>query len=407
MKFNQWTLGLAAVGVVSLGSAMQAEEAASQVMTAVSGTTINGYVGTSAIWKFGTGNANLPGRSFDGATKQDGFNVDVVKLTVEKPVTEGEWAAGYKFDLLLGPDAAKFSNLGLGIGSGASGNADANDHWTLENAYVALRAPVGNGLDLKVGAFDTIIGYEVFDAGSNPNYSRSYGYALEPVQHAGVLASYRVNDMISASAGVANSAVGWKNSNAAFAESRKTYMASVTLTAPEALGPVAGSTLYAGIINGTGGSAVNGAVATKSNSTWIYSGATLKTPWEALSLGLAFDYLFDNAGNTVANNSVNWAYAVAGYASYQLTEKLKWNNRVDWTQADDGTYYNSAAAGKENQLIAVTSTFEYALWENVLTRAELRWDHALASGERPFGKAGAGNGDKNALSAGLNFIYKF
>jgi len=406
MKFNQWTLGLAAVGVVSLGSAMQAEEAASQVMTAVSGTTISGYVNTSAIWKFGTGNASLPGRTYDGALKQDGFNLDVVKLTVEKPVTEGEWAAGYKFDLLLGPDAATFSGLGLGVGSGATGaGAAANDHWTLENAYVALRAPVGNGLDLKVGAFDTIIGYEVFDGGSNPNYSRSYGYALEPVQHAGVLASYRVNDMISASAGVANSGAGWKNT--AIAESRKTYMASVTLTAPEALGPVAGSTLYAGIINGTGGTAVNGAVATKANSTWLYSGATLKTPWEALSLGLAFDYLFDNANNSIANNSVNWAYAVAGYASYQLTEKLKWNNRVDWTQADDGTYYTSAAAGKNNQLIALTSTFDYSLWENVITRAELRWDHALASGERPFGKAGAGNGDKNALSAGLNFIYKF
>ena len=30
MKFNQWTLGLAAVGVVSLASVVQAEEAESQ-----------------------------------------------------------------------------------------------------------------------------------------------------------------------------------------------------------------------------------------------------------------------------------------------------------------------------------------------------------------------------------------
>ena len=388
MKFNQWTLGLAAVGVVSLGSAMQAEEAASQVLTAVSGTTLNGYVNTSAIWKFGTGNG-LVGRSFDGATKQDGINLDVVKLTLEKPLDEAEWAAGYKVDLLYGPDATAFAASGLGVGGAA---------WTIQNAYVALRAPVGNGLDLKVGAFDTIIGYEVFDAGSNPNYSRSYGYGLEPVQHAGVLASYRVNDMISVNAGIANSAVGGPRN--ARAESVKTYMASVTLTAPEALGPLAGSTLYAGIIDGTGSAAAT------MDSTWLYSGATLKTPWEQLTVGVAFDYVFNKTGTVTAvnNNTGNWAYAVAGYASYQLTEKLKLNNRLDYTTGSDGSIYDvgaNALSDKQNELVAYTATVDYSLWENVLTRAELRWDHSLG-GDRPFGVS-----DKNAISVAANIIYKF
>ena len=86
MKLNQWTVGLAAAGVVSLGSVMQAEEASHQVLTALSSTTLSGYVDTSAIWKFGSGNGPLPGRSFDGTPKQDGFNLNVVKLTVEKPL---------------------------------------------------------------------------------------------------------------------------------------------------------------------------------------------------------------------------------------------------------------------------------------------------------------------------------
>ena len=62
MKFNKWTLGLAAGGVVSLASAAQADEAKpmSQVQTAVSATTLSGYVDTSIIWKPGTGDANLP-----------------------------------------------------------------------------------------------------------------------------------------------------------------------------------------------------------------------------------------------------------------------------------------------------------------------------------------------------------
>src|SRR5579859_2821266 len=55
-KFDKWTVALAAVGVVSLASAAKAEEKASSVMTALSSTTLSGYVDTSAQWNLGTGN---------------------------------------------------------------------------------------------------------------------------------------------------------------------------------------------------------------------------------------------------------------------------------------------------------------------------------------------------------------
>ena len=45
MKFNKWTLGLAAVGAVSMASAVRADEAKmSAVETALSNTTISGFV---------------------------------------------------------------------------------------------------------------------------------------------------------------------------------------------------------------------------------------------------------------------------------------------------------------------------------------------------------------------------
>src|SRR6185503_2169642 len=118
----------------------------------------------------------------------------------------------------------------------------------IKQAYVVLRAPVGNGLDIKMGVFDTIIGYEVFEAGNNPNYSRSWGWQLEPTQHTGILASYRVADFLSVAAGIANTwnagingraaragGFGTTGGGSSVAESEKTYMASVTLTAPESL----------------------------------------------------------------------------------------------------------------------------------------------------------------------------
>src|SRR5258706_5814053 len=111
MKFSQWTSALAGVGIVSLGSVARTEEQHS-LITALSSTTISGYVDTSVSWWAGTqnragaANLGLPGRSFDGANKQDGFNLNAVKLVLEKPLGDATtWSAGYKADLVFGPDA--------------------------------------------------------------------------------------------------------------------------------------------------------------------------------------------------------------------------------------------------------------------------------------------------------------
>src|SRR5512140_2242590 len=272
MKFSKWTVGLAAVGVVSLASAAKAEEKANMVQTALSATTISGYVDTSAQWNFGTGNANTPPYRFGGPGKADGFNLNVVQLRIEKPLDEAEWAAGYRVDLWAGPDANALGTQSIfGNGSTAS-----QGDFALRQAYVALRTPVQNGIDWKIGVFDSIIGYESVESPNDPNYTRSYGNTLEPTTHTGLLASYRFNDLISASAGIANTVDPVINSRAQFgsqgwvsgpfaplwssafeaaglsaadfaganakAESYKTYMGSVAITAPDSMGVLAGST---------------------------------------------------------------------------------------------------------------------------------------------------------------------
>jgi len=50
-----------------------------------------------------------------------------------------------------------------------------------------MRANVGNGLDFKIGQWDNILGYESTDSYKNPNWTRSYGYTIEPTEHIGVL----------------------------------------------------------------------------------------------------------------------------------------------------------------------------------------------------------------------------
>src|SRR5947207_1887348 len=88
MKFNKWTVGLAAVGLVSLSSAVKAEDTASTVLTALSSTTLSGYLDTAAQWYLGTGNANNPHYACGGASKADGLNRTVVQLSLDKPLKE-------------------------------------------------------------------------------------------------------------------------------------------------------------------------------------------------------------------------------------------------------------------------------------------------------------------------------
>jgi hypothetical protein len=379
----------------------------SQVLTAVSSTTLSGYVDTSMIWKTGTGNANLPGRAFDGVGKLDGFNFNVAEIQLEKPLSEEQWAAGYRVQLLLGPDANNYNVSPFGGGNTAGGD------FSVKDAYVSLRVPAGNGLDFKVGSFSTVIGYESFESYLNPNYSRSFGWQLEPTQHTGVLTSYKLTDAVSLSAGVANTWGAGINARAqrinaggatvSAAESEKTYMASVSITAPESWGFLKDSAWYFGVIDGLAGN-TSGATANSKDTTSVYAGGSLHTPVEGLSVGGAFDYRF-NGGNAVTIGN-NWAYAVAGYVSYQASEKWKFNLRGDYTEGSDGTFYDRGAAGStaQNRLGALTVTADYALWENVISRAELRWDHSM-SGDNPYG--GGTHFESNAVTLALNLIYKF
>ncbi|HMJ90833.1 MAG TPA: outer membrane beta-barrel protein [Candidatus Acidoferrum sp.] len=402
-KVNKWTLGLAAVGLVSLPAAVQAQsttEKPNQLLTALSSTTISGYVDTSVHWNPGSGNANPAAISFNGPNKQDGFNLNVVNVVLEKPLDESTWSAGYKADLIYGPNAVGFNNS---VGSAAS-------DLSIKQAYVALRAPVGNGLDLKLGTWDTIIGYEVFNAGSNPNYTRSWGYTIEPTQHTGLLASYQVNKVVGLSAGVANTWNSGVNTRAAGSESQKTWMGAVTLTAPDSMGFLAGSALYLGIVDGQNTLVGN-------DATSFYAGATLATPIKGVKLGASFDYAEtdDNGAGTVASAS---SYAAALYASISATEKLSFHFRGEYAKFNSayatGGILNTgvgSVGGIPEEVLSFTGTIQYDLWANVLSRLEVRWDHA-ADG-RPFGGSVSGTGipggadENDAVIVAANLIYKF
>ncbi len=427
MKFNQCAIALTVAGGLNLVLMTDADESLSSVGTALAQTTLSGYVDTSAQWNFGTGNANNPPYKFGGPTKADGFNLDVVQITLEKQLDETEWGAGYRVDIWAGPDAGT-------LGTQSTLSTGSSD-FAIRQAYVDLRVPLQNGIGLKVGVFDGILGYESVESPSNPNYTHSYGYSIEPQTHTGVLASYRFGPAFSACAGVADTQGPVINSRAqdgssgvvgglfgryfttatsplaglvasgdnAYAESYKTYMGAVSITLPDNAGLLSGTTVYGGAVNGYNNSVLgSGAGMPELN---LYGGVTIPALISRLRLGLAFDEADLNThfsgvgGSTDVDGSI---WTLAAYVSVQATPKLSFHGRGEYVDANLDQPVSAHA-----RILALTGTAQYDLWDNVLSRIELRWDHSL-SGNDLFGGDVAGSPNaENAWMLAANVVYRF
>jgi hypothetical protein len=416
MKFNKWTVGLAAVGVVSLASAARADEQMSMVNTALSQTTLSGYVDTAMQWNPGSdsgpGYVAYPGNvGHYSFAQDDGFTLNAVDVALDKPEDSSQWAAGYHVEAMLGTDS-----VGIGVTGGAPGVGAA----ALRQAFIRLHTPVGgNGIDWQIGVWDSIIGYESNSDPLNPNYTRSYGYTIEPTTFTGVLGTYKINDDISLSAGIANDEFANSTVPGNTFESEKAYLASLSLTAPDSMGFLKGATLSSGVIHNTDSKAGAG------STTSFYAGATLPTPVTMLKVGASFDYLWETQTAATAAGVVNGGgiWDVAAYATIQASDKLSFNGRFEYLNDSSApgdavaVYSFATPAGAEgNAAEELTATVQYNLWANVMTRAEFRWDHVEHG--NPFGAdtkstpaggpagGGASFRDNDFLLA-LNVIYQF
>jgi hypothetical protein len=201
-------------------------------------------------------------------------------------------------------------------------------------------------------------------------------------------------------------------------------MASAELVAPSSMGFLADSRLYAGVVNGFNSHAVtlvnpNTGLSGNGDMTSWYVGTTINTPVTGFRLGAAFDYE-DIYGDTI--NGQTWS--LAGYASYQVpSTKLSLHGRIEYFKDTAGffdttvTDVNGTATSirDPSRTLAMTGTIQYDLWKNVLSRVEVRWDHALSGqgiwgGTVPDGSTmpnGTSGTLRNEWLLAANVIYKF
>jgi hypothetical protein len=124
-------------------------------------------------------------RIFDVNSNQ--FRANVIQAAIERQVKLGGSALdrlGFRVKFNAGQDSDFIGGLNL------------NPFATFQEFYVNYIAPLGRGLDLQVGQFNALVGYEQVGNPYSPNYSRSYLYLGQPFTMGGISATYEFNEQV-------------------------------------------------------------------------------------------------------------------------------------------------------------------------------------------------------------------
>jgi len=280
----------------------------------------------------------------------DQFSLGLAKISLSHEADP----VGFKIDLGFGP-SAEFA---------AGPQTDTTNRHLLQ-AYLSYKTPFG--LVIDAGKFATHMGYEVFEAADNANYSRSFlfTYAV-PLWHQGLRMTYDFNHMVTLSAHAVN---GWNNM---YENNRGKSLGGqivvrpieeVALTLNYMAGPEVSGTLPAPTY--------------ASRESWDYILSTKPVPF----LKLAGEYV--TTAETMADTSRRILSGWAAYATWDILDDLSLSPRFEWMDdsniATFGTGYNNSGVGQK--LHETTVTLEYRATENFKLRAEYRTD---VSDNQPF-----------------------
>ncbi len=251
----------------------------------------------------------------------------------------------------------------------------AFDH--IQQLYVSYLAPVGSGLQIDAGKFVTQHGAEVIEARDNWNYSRSLLFALAiPYYHAGVRATYTVNDKVSFMGNVVN---GWNNledNNGA-----KTVGGQVIVK------PVPQLSIIQNYMVGAE-QADN-----DSDVRHLFDTVVIVTATPKVSVMANYDYGKD----AVAGTGVSWQ-GLAGYLKVQATPWFAVIPRVEWF--DDA---NGFMTGTSQSMKDATLTGEFKFMDALIWRVEYRRDF---SDSAVFTKNTGAMVDSQS-TFGMGFLYSY
>lgn len=356
---------------------------------------------------FGWVNGGFMGNTDEGASQFNGpYNavdraneatLNQMYLVGEKSLSRCGCSLGGRIDLLYGTDSFLAESVGL------EKRDDGTDHWNsglygfaMPQAYVSL----GNQqLNVQVGHFYSIVGYEGVMAPENFFYSKSYSYQFAgPFTHWGGQVNWKLNRRWTVQAGVHN---GW---DALDRES-------------DALG-VIGKVRYDGDQGIWSSFAVtSGRENNNASGVALVADETNRTRYSllvGLPITCRLEYVFHHwlgvQQRGAANGSdANW-YGVDQYLYYTVNKCWKVGARFEWFRDEDGTRVGLNRPSNPNvppfagDFYSLSLGVNYSPFENLIIRPEVRADwYDGSAGVLPYNDGL----DDNQLMLGLDVIARF
>jgi hypothetical protein len=236
--------------------------------------------------------------------------------------------------------------------------ADSLRH--ISRANLSYLAPVGNGLTLTAGLFNSFIGYQSIYAKNNLNYTRSYMADNAPYFMFGLGAQYPLSDSLQLGLYVINgyNYLSHQNDQPSYG-TQVVWKPASRLTVTENLyyGPDQSNTAI---------------------EFWrFFSDSIVEWKDGPLTFAAAYDIGTENAAEQTGHPRTFWTGAVL-YA--------RWNVSGPWSVAVRPEFYwdrNGRISGSEQLLKAMTTTLEYKWahpWQTALLRLEHRYDESSGVG---------------------------
>ena len=361
------------------------------------GIQLSGYVDSGYSYNFNSSSKSaVTGRFGSDEASRGDFNLYAVKLALEKAMTaENKAQAGFRTDVMIGEDAYYLANRYASDSANWNNNDSQNSNYLfLEQAYVSIRAPVGNGWDFKVGKFASILGYEVMERPANMNTTYGLLFDAMPLYYTGVLSSYKFDDYIDVKLGVVNGSNSDNNTTTSGAGDGCAVLAALNVTAPggnanwsnnfQYSSNEDNNTNYGYAFSTTGVDTQNtdGTAASGSGHALIYNSWGNWVPKFADNkLLFAFNALLATATTGVnPYQSGGWGYSTTwygagAYAKYQINDWFYLASRGEYLSGSNGAIFDeedNRAGAPSRWEYTVTSGFNVI--DNLLIRAEYRLD---------------------------------
>jgi hypothetical protein len=253
-----------------------------------------------------------------------------------------------------GQDAKDF---GFHVNQPKVGSSDQLRHFGRAN--LSYLAPVGNGLTVQAGLFNSFIGYDSLYAKDNINYTRPWGGDYTPYLMFGVNASYPFSEQLTGTLFVINSYfhLSHPNDQPSYG-GQLAYQATQRFTIKE--------TVYYGPEQ-----------ADTSLEFWRLFFDTI-AEWKGDEVTVAFEHQIGTENLAVPGSPRTfWTTALL---------PIQWRIGGPWTVAVRPEFYwdrNGRLTGFEQLVKAVTTTLGYRIpygWTNTILRLEHRYDESTGAG---------------------------